>query len=109
MSETENSRKVLSLLGLCQRAGKLKSGEQACETAVSSREAVLVVLSQDAAPWTVKKFTQKCHYYQIPVAVLPCTKEEVGRALGKGYRSCAAVCEAGFARSISGLTEKLDV
>ena len=109
MSEQENSRKVLSLLGLCQRAGKLKSGELACETALASCQAVLMVLSRDAAPWTVKKFTQKCHYYQIPAAVLPCTKEELGKALGKGYRSCAAVCEAGFAKSISGLTEILDV
>ena len=109
MSEAENSRKVLSLLGLCQRAGKLKSGEQACETALSAGQAALVILSQDASAWTVKKFTQKCHYYQIPIGVVPCTKDELGKALGKGYRSCAAVCDAGFAKSVSGLTEILDV
>ena len=33
---TNNNRRVLELLGLCRKAGLLKSGEEGCEQAVKA-------------------------------------------------------------------------
>ena len=40
--------RVLSLLGIAQKAGKVVSGGFLCEDAITSRQAVLVILAEDA-------------------------------------------------------------
>ena len=45
--------RVLSLLGIAQKAGKVVSGGFLCEDAIKSREAVLVILAEDAQKNTV--------------------------------------------------------
>ena len=99
MNKNEENR-ILSLISLCQKAGKIASGEDTCETAIRSGKAFLVLLSSDASATTRKKFTNRCHYYEVPLAVLPFDKEQLGRAIGKTLRSCAAICEEGFAKRI---------
>ena len=44
-----NSEKIYSLLGLCMRAGKLKSGEFATLEAIRAHKAELVIVSEDAS------------------------------------------------------------
>ena len=95
-----NNQKILSLLGLCYKAGRLAAGEVRCETAVRSGDAKLVLVTEDASKNTKKKFTNRCAYYQVALMALPFTKIVLGKALGKEERSCAAVCEEGFAKSI---------
>ncbi len=102
----ENKRRLLSLLGLCQKAGLLAAGETACESAIRAGKARAVILSGDASENTSKKFSNRCHYYGVPLVILPFTKQEIGRAVGKELRSCAAVCEEGFAGHILELANK---
>ena len=52
--------RVLSLLGIAQKAGKVVSGGFLCEDAIKSREAVLVILAEDAQKNTVHTITNKC-------------------------------------------------
>ena len=58
-----NEEKIYSLLGLCQKAGKLVSGEFAVEKAVKGGNAKIVIISADASENTAKKFRDKCVYY----------------------------------------------
>ena len=95
-----NSQRILSLLGLCYKAGKLAAGETRCESAVRAGEAKLVLVTGDASGNTKKKFVNRCAYYKVPLITMPLTKAVFGTALGKEERSCAAVCEEGFAKSI---------
>lgn len=97
--------KVLSLLGLAAKAGKLVTGGFSVEEAVKSRKARVVILAADAQQNTVKKFTDKCRHNNIPLRFYG-TKEELGRAAGKETRACAAVTDRGFAQS---LLKKLDL
>ena len=60
----------------------------------------MVLVTEDASKNTKKKFANRCAYYQVSLLTLPFTKEVLGKALGKEERSCAAVCEEGFAKSI---------
>ena len=71
--------RVLSLLGLSKKAGRLVSGEFSTETAVKTGKACLVLVSREASENTKKKFRNMCDYYQVPIAVYG-GKEELGEA-----------------------------
>lgn len=91
--------KVLGLLGICARAGRIASGEVGTESAVKSGKAHLIVLSEDASDNTKKKFYNMAAAYKVPVLEYS-GKEELGRSIGKELRSAAAVTDEGLARSI---------
>ena len=91
--------RVLSLLGITQKAGKLVSGSFMCEDAVKNRKAKLVIIAEDAQKNTVGTIGNKCKYYNIPFRFYG-TKEALGHAIGKGERSCVAVTDQGLANSI---------
>lgn len=91
--------KVYSLLGLCQRAGKLASGEVACEHAVRQKTAYMILVAADASENCKKKFQDTGAFYNIPV-VESGTKEELGRAIGKEFRAVLAVTDEGFSKKI---------
>lgn len=101
--------RILSLLGLAQKAGKIASGELPCENAVRSQTAFLVILSEDASAGTQKKFSNRCHFYEVPMTVIGADKMQLGHAIGKEQRSCLAVCDEGFAMKLRSLCESQDV
>ena len=91
--------KALSMLAIAAKAGRVASGETAVEHAVRHGKAALVILSADASNNTEKKFRNLCRHADVPVTVLE-TKEALGRALGKGERSSAAVLDERLAEEI---------
>lgn len=95
-----NERRVEGLLGLCEKAGALKSGEDAVLKAIRSRKAYLILLSGDASENTVKEMRDKAAYYQTELITLPFTKEELGRLIGLSGRSSLAIVEEGLARLV---------
>ena len=94
-----DSNKIYSLLGLCMRAGKLKSGEFATLEAIRRKTAEMVIISEDASDNTKKKFSDKCSYYNVPIFVFG-NKEELGHAIGKDVRTSLAITDKGFAQSL---------
>ena len=52
----KNNNKVLSLLGLATKAGKIASGEFSTEKSVKSGKGFLVLVAADASENTKKKF-----------------------------------------------------
>ena len=61
--------RLLSLLGIAQKAGKIVSGGFLCEKAIKSREAKLVIIAEDAQKNTVSTISNKCTFYHIPSAI----------------------------------------
>nr|WP_297706931.1 ribosomal L7Ae/L30e/S12e/Gadd45 family protein [uncultured Butyrivibrio sp.] len=94
-----DSNKIYSLLGLCMRAGKLKSGEFAVLDAIRKHTAELVIVSEDASDNTKKQFNDKCSYYKVPIFFFG-DKEELGHAIGKDVRTSLAITDQGFAQSL---------
>ena len=91
--------KVLSLLSLAEKAGKVKSGEFMTENTVKSHKASLVIVAKDASENTRKKFTDMCTYYKVPIYLFS-NKAQLGHAIGKEYRASLAVADEGFARTM---------
>lgn len=103
ISEEVRLQRVIHMLGLATKAGKTKSGTFLTEDAVRARKARLVLIAEDAEANTRKTLEDKCRSYHVPIAYAG-TKEQLGQAMGKGIRSCAAILDPGFAQSISKLT-----
>ena len=91
--------KILSMVGMAMKAGKVVSGEFSTEKAVKTGKAFLVIVSEAAADNTKKLFRNMCSYYEVPMYVYG-TKEDLGHSMGKEFRASLAVTEEGFAKSI---------
>lgn len=98
-----NTPKILSLLGLAQRAGRVVSGEEFVVEAIQKRQATLVFLAHDAASNLQKKMTDKCKTYQVYLAQ-PFSAEELSMAIGKS-RKVIAVTDQGFAKKMRSMME----
>ena len=94
-----DSNKVYSLLGLSMRAGKVKSGEFAVLEAIRKKTANLVIVSEDASANTKKQFSDKCKYYEIPMAFFG-DMESLGHAIGKDVRTSLAITDFGLSQSL---------
>ncbi len=92
--------KVISLLGLAERAGKIASGEFAAEKAVKTGKARLIIVAEDASDNTKKMFTNMCTHYKVPIYLFG-TKEELGHAMGQEFRASLSVEDAGFAKTLA--------
>lgn len=87
--------KFFSLLGLCQKAGKLASGSVQCDKAIRSGKVSLVIVSNEASEMTLKQFEHLCKTKNTQL-IAAGSKEELGRAVGKGNRTVLAVLDEGF-------------
>ncbi len=102
------TRNLMGFVGLCQRAGKLVSGDGKTEEAVRRNRAYLVLMSNDASENTVKKYGNMCKSRGVPIVTLT-GRKELGAAIGKEYAVTAAVTDRGFAKRITELAERADV
>lgn len=91
--------KVLSLIGLATKAGKIVSGEFSVEKAVKSGKAHLVLVAEDASENTKKMFQNMCEYRNVPLYYYS-NKDDLGRAMGKQFRVSIACLDEGFAQSM---------
>lgn len=94
--ECSKLKKVLQLLGLAAKAGRIVSGEFSVKKAVQEQKAFLVVIAGDASDRTKKLFHDKCGYYKIPLREIA-DKETLGAAIGRQERSSAACMDPHFA------------
>lgn len=93
------NRKALSMMSLCQRAGKMITGEESVEIAMKSGQSLLVLIAGDASDNTKEKFVNKADFYNIPVVVTS-TREELSNAIGKYNRTVFTVTDINFANKI---------
>ena len=102
----KNNNKVLSLLGLATKAGKVASGEFSTEKSVKTGKGFLVLVADDASQNTKKKFQNMCDFYEVPIYFIA-NKEELGRFCGKELRASLAVQDENFAKAMLKELQKL--
>lgn len=96
--------KLLSLLGMCRRAGRLSCGHDSAVGSLRSRTARLCLLSSDSSERLRKEVEREASYdgREIPVVVLGSTIDEIGRAAGL-KSAVLTVNDEGFAKTMLGL------
>lgn len=103
-----DSRNILSLLGLALRGGNLAVGEEPVEAAARARDARLLLLASDAADNTRRRTVHFSEAGQCLWLQLPCTKAELGRAVGRTSVALAAVTDIGLANAVARRLAALD-
>ena len=93
-----SSQKLLNLMGLAQRAGKLVSGDS-FEASLNKGQVELVFLAQDASPRTKKQVKDKSSYRKVPVYE-GFSAQTLSLAIGKGHRVVVGVTDLGFAKKM---------
>lgn len=94
-----NSAKLKSYIGLARRANKLALGQDNVLKAILSRQAMLVLISEDCGTAAARQIKGKSKTASIPVLIAG-TREEFGQAVGIPACSALAVLDKGFAQLI---------
>lgn len=95
--------KLLGLVTICRKAGKLVCGFDPAGEAVASGRAVCLLLAQDASPRTVKEARFQWGQ-QVPIRETPLTMEALEQCFHRRV-AVMAVCDEGFARRFAQLLE----
>ncbi len=91
---------AFQLLGLCQKAGLLSSGEDQVMAALKKRkDNYLVILAEDISASSEKKYKTLLDLKGISYVVFG-KKEELGKALGKKERTLLIIHEKKLAEKI---------
>ena len=91
--------KVLSLLGLARRAGKLEAGFDAAVSAARAKKARLLLAARDVSEKTVKNLKYEGDRAGIPTVSVNAGMEELGRACHV-RAGVLAVTDQGFAAAL---------
>lgn len=94
-----NEQKLMSILGLAQKAGKLVSGDFAVQGAIRSGKAKLLIIAADASDSTKKEYRFQAESRDIAVYSI-LSKEQLGGAIGKALRAAVVITDAGFVKPI---------
>ena len=104
MAATREQR-IMNLLSMAQRARRIVSGAFAVEQALKAGRADLLIMAEDTAEESRKKFLTLADKYKVPyLAALD--RDMLGSCLGKDYRAAAALTDAGFAAQLKKLMEE---
>lgn len=100
---------LLTFIGLMRRAGAVECGAEASYDACRLKHARLLVLASDASENTVSAAKNAVTDTKTLVLTMPHTKAELGAALGRAECAVFAVCNTGFARSLSEKLQSTEV
>jgi ribosomal protein L7Ae-like RNA K-turn-binding protein len=100
-------QKLFQMLGLAKRAGALITGNDAAMAAIRSGKARLVIVARDTGGNAMKKYHDKCRYYQVPLLEL-FDKQRLGQAVGKAHGAIIVVTDKGFAEKFSQLAGEMN-
>ena len=102
------NNKALSMLSIAAKAGKVSSGAFMSEKSIQQQLACLVIIAADASKNTLKKFTDKCKYYEIPYVVMS-DGETLGRLIGKQSRMVLTINDESLANQITARCDSKDM
>lgn len=80
----EKTRRLLSTLGLCRRAGGLILGTpMVCEAMRGNKGVLAVIEAADTSDNTHEKLVSKCTFYGVPHYRIEANTDALARAIGK--------------------------
>ena len=91
--------RLLGMLGLAVRAGKVASGVFLTEKALDEGKAALVVAAEDIGASNRRRIENKCKEWDVPL-IFYSDKVSLSHAAGKKDMPVIAVCDEGFKSAI---------
>lgn len=94
-----SQNKVLGLIGLSAKAGKIEYGADAVEEAIKRKKAKLVIVAEDAADRTKENFKFLCNKSNIYYVIFG-EKEIISKAIGKNNKAIIAIKDKNLSNEI---------
>ena len=95
------SSTALNMVGMALRAGRLEIGSEASGDACQYKKCRLLLVTRDAGERTQQRAGFLAEEGACLLAELPCSKEELGAALGRKSCVMAAVTDLGLAKAVA--------
>lgn len=92
--------KALNYLALARKAGLAELGEEPVGAAARANHARLVLVASDASDHTWRRAKSLVAGTKQQLLRLPCTKDEMGFAIGRTSLAIAAITDVGIAKSL---------
>lgn len=100
--------KVLMLLGLAKRAGKVVVGTDAVISKLQGNQLKLIFVASDSSLSTIDKLEKKAFYYNVKV-IKSFSSMELSHCLGTLHNKVIGITDEGFARKmINEFNEKVE-
>ena len=80
--------RLLSLLGLARRAGRLSLGNDPVLSSMEEGKAKLVLVCPDLSQRTLKGIESRAEAFGVPLVTIEQTMDQVSMSLGKTVRAC---------------------
>lgn len=91
--------KILSLLGLAKKAGKVIVGTDAVISKLQDNTLHLIFLASDASFATIDKLEKKSFYYNVKI-IKSFTSDELSDAIGSNNNKVLGIQDNGFAKAM---------
>ena len=88
--------KVLSLLGLAKRAGKVIVGTDAVISKLQVNDLHLIFIAKDSSLATIDKIEKKAFYYNVRI-IKSFTSDEISNAIGSNNNKVIGISDPVFA------------
>lgn len=99
--------RLLSLLGLCRRAGKLVIGCDPVIEAAGGGQVSLLIFACDASENTKKTVLKSVSGADMKIITVAYNKDDISNSIGKAC-AVAGVCDEGFAKKLLKLSGEND-
>ena len=99
--------KVLGMLGLAKRAGKILTGEFLCDKAIKKGQSKLIIIASEISENGKKAVCDACNYYGVEYVEYG-TADLLGQITGGGRRVVVSVNDDNFKKAILSKMERID-
>lgn len=93
------NNKVLGLLGLARRAGKIAFGTESTIEVIEKKKTKLVIIAKDSSDRTKKNFKDLCEKYNVQIREIE-TIETLSKSIGQFNKAVYAIKDENFAKEI---------
>lgn len=93
------NNKILGLIGLAMKAGKVSFGADSVEESIIKGKVSLVILSEESSDRTKEKFVNICKKYKLPIIIYG-TIESLSKAIGKNNKAIIGIKDVNLSKSI---------
>lgn len=91
--------KVLGLIGLAMKAGKICFGADSVEESILKKKVKLVIVSIESSERTKDKFIEICKKNNIPI-IIDGEIDNLSKSIGKNNKAVIGIKDINFANSI---------
>ncbi len=98
--------KAFGLIGLAQKAGKVKAGEYLSMKALKEGMACLFIIASDTSEKATERLQGACRAFDCQSVVYG-NKEELGHAIGAKGKSVICLTDQGFSKALLKILEKI--